>query len=43
TSILNEQDYDDIYIVELSHSVYEHYKQSDSEDNENYDVRYENA
>ncbi|CAG8653014.1 9600_t:CDS:2, partial [Paraglomus brasilianum] len=43
TSILNEQDDDDIYIVELSRSVHEHYEQSDSEDDENYDVRYENA
>jgi len=43
TSILNEQDDNDIYIVELSRSVHEHYEQSDSEDDENYDVRYENA
>ena len=43
TSILNEQDDDDIYIVELSRSVHEHHEQSDSEDDENYDVRYENA
>lgn len=36
-------DDDDIYIVELSHSVHKYYEQSDSEDDENYDVRYENA
>ncbi|CAG8790318.1 14448_t:CDS:1, partial [Racocetra persica] len=34
---------DDMYIVELSCGVYENYKQSDSEDNKDYSIQYEDV